>query len=126
MLTSDALRIFKDQYESDTAAEKDAVFRVKLGPLTLGFPNPGGLKAHDLHHVVLGATPTFWGEVWLGKSYGAFARWESPSRAVTSWGRHVGDLDRAGAGLLAGDLECPRRFDAGSACVRRIETDTRA
>lgn len=37
-----------------TAAYDARVFRVRVGPLTLPFPNPGLLPLHDLHHIVTG------------------------------------------------------------------------
>ena len=36
------------------AAYEARAFRVRVGPLTLPFPNPGLLPLHDLHHIVTG------------------------------------------------------------------------
>jgi hypothetical protein len=72
-------------------------FRVRVGPLTLGFPNPGKLPLHDLHHVALGVAPSFWGEVEVS----AFElRSGSPSALIT--------LLCVGA-LVLGGLVAPRR-----------------
>jgi hypothetical protein len=37
-----------------TSAYDAAVFRVRVGPICLPFPNPGLLPFHDLHHVLTG------------------------------------------------------------------------
>ena len=63
MKTRDALESFCAEHRLDRRGYADTKFRVPLGPFTLVFPNPGKLPLHDLHHVMLGAAPTFWGEV---------------------------------------------------------------
>jgi hypothetical protein len=63
MKTRDALERFCAEHRLDRRGYADTRFRVPLGPFTLVFPNPGKLPLHDLHHVMLGAAPTFWGEV---------------------------------------------------------------
>lgn len=37
-----------------TSAYDAPVFRVRVGPISLPFPNPGLLPFHDLHHVLTG------------------------------------------------------------------------
>jgi hypothetical protein len=61
--TRDALERFCTEHRLDRKGYTDTRFRVPLGPITLVFPNPGKLPLHDLHHVMLGAAPSFWGEV---------------------------------------------------------------
>lgn len=57
-----ALAAFRRRYASGVAAPAGRFF-VDIGSLRVALPNPGFLDRHDLHHVLLGAPPDFFGEV---------------------------------------------------------------
>src|ERR1700722_207515 len=46
----------------DVEAYRARAFPVRVGPLTLRFPNPGRLPLHDLHHVATGFRGDLLGE----------------------------------------------------------------
>ncbi len=92
-----ALAEFLAAHRMDRRGYKSRVLLVRLGPIALPFPNPGFLPVHDLHHVVLGAPPTFWGEVEVS----AFELRSGPPSALVA-------LLCVGA-LVLGGLLAPRR-----------------
>ena len=60
------VRVARDRYlvaaGFTTASYSDRNFPIKLGFITLNFPNPGLLPFHDLHHVATGYDNSFLGE----------------------------------------------------------------
>ena len=48
-----------------TQSYVDPNFNVKVGFISLRFPNPGLLPMHDLHHVATGYDSSLLGEVFL-------------------------------------------------------------
>ena len=79
MNAGEALERFLAANRIDRRGYESARFRVRLGPITLVFPNPGKLPIHDLHHVALGVPATFWGEVEIS----AFELGIYPSALIT-------------------------------------------
>jgi hypothetical protein len=122
----EALDAFRARHRIDLAPERGGVLRVRVGPILLPFPNPGFLRLHDLHHVLLDVPPNFWGEVevsafelrtgcpsafvWflcvasLALSFLAAPRW-----TVAAWRRHAGRRRNlyAEGGLYAALLRRP-------------------
>lgn len=92
-----ALAEFFARHRMDRRGYNQRVLLVRLGPISLPFPNPGFLALHDLHHVVLDAPPTFWGEVRVS----AFELRSGPPSALIA-------LLCVGA-LALGGLVAPRR-----------------
>lgn len=66
MLAQDALDQFQARYERRTVQHGARWIWVKIGFVTLPIPNPGHLRAHDLHHAMLEAAPTLEGEAHVG------------------------------------------------------------
>jgi hypothetical protein len=61
----DALLAWRTKHAS-VLAKQAGPFALHLGSLTIKLPNPGKLDLHDLHHVVLGASPSIVGEIQVG------------------------------------------------------------
>ena len=58
----DARDLFLRESGLDTSGYEAPDFVVRVGPVTLRFPNPGLLPYHDLHHVITGYGGDFLGE----------------------------------------------------------------
>ena len=58
----DARDLFLRESGLDASGYEAPDFVVRVGPVTLRFPNPGLLPYHDLHHVITGYRGDFRGE----------------------------------------------------------------
>jgi hypothetical protein len=58
----DAREAYFAKNDLGTAAYDARIFPVRVGPLTVPFPNPGLLPLHDLHHVLTGYDTSLVGE----------------------------------------------------------------
>ncbi len=104
---ADALAAFLETHRMDRGGYRRRVFLVRLGPITLPFPNPRFLALHDLHHVALDVPPTFWGEVEVSAfelrsgcpsaliallcvGALAFGALVAPRRVLSMWARYKG------------------------------------
>lgn len=63
MTAQEALEAFRVKHNLNIQSYQERRLPVSVGRLTLGFPNPGKLHIHDLHHALLDIPPNFWGEV---------------------------------------------------------------
>lgn len=63
MLVRDALDVYLARNGLEQASYAEPLFPIPPGPITRVLPNPGYTEIHDMHPIVLGAPPTFWGAV---------------------------------------------------------------
>jgi ubiquinone biosynthesis protein Coq4 len=104
----------RDQYFRtngfSAAAYTDRWVKLKLGPLTLAFPNSAARKAavklHDLHHIATGYATT-----WRGES--EIAAWELAAGCGRYWAAWVLNLGALGIGMLIAPLRTARAFARG-------------
>jgi hypothetical protein len=81
LTAADALQVYFKRYHfSNGGGYEDKIFRIKIGPVLLPFPNTkarlAAVKFHDLHHVLTGYNALWKGEVEL-------AAWEVASGCGT-------------------------------------------
>ena len=63
MKVGDALQAFRAQRGQTEPRNRERLFWVRIGPVSIPIPNPGQLHWHDLHHVALGYDTDLTGEM---------------------------------------------------------------
>ena len=89
----------------DAAAWSGARFGIRIGPLPIPLPNPGWLKAHDLHHVATGFETDLRGECEI-------SAWEIRAGTPT-WMIFALAASAVVLGLLIAPLRTLRAFHRG-------------
>ena len=108
----DALkRFFDDDLVQDSEGGYSARWaKVKMGPLTLAFPNSQSrvraLKLHDLHHIAADYDTSFVGESEIGA-------WEIAGGCADHWPAWVLNLSAMAVGIFLAPLDCLRAFARG-------------
>lgn len=97
MKVADALAAFRQERGQSEARNRERLFRVRLGPVSVPIPNPGQLHWHDIHHVVLGYDTDLVGEMEIS----AFELRTTPRTVIV--------FLLCLAGVAAGLLWAPRR-----------------
>jgi len=128
----DALAAFRARFGTNIATPEDRIAWIRVGPILIPYPNPGRFVLHDMHHILLGVRPDFWGELEvsafeLRTGCPTFRIWficaacvllaliASPRRALAAWRRfahHTTNLYEQGrreAELLATPLSALAR-----------------
>lgn len=109
-VTTARARYFADNGFGDDGGYADPFVDLKLGPVTIPFPNTKGraevVPYHDLHHLVTGYGTDFASEL-------AISAWEVGAgcgRSLTAW---LIDLSGMGLGLVAAPRTTLRAFARG-------------
>jgi len=110
-LGSALARMFADALVQDSDGGYSATWaKIKLGPLTLAFPNPSArvraLKRHDLHHIATEYDMDFVGEAEIGA-------WEIAGGCADHWPAWVLNLLALAIGVFVAPLACLRAFARG-------------
>ncbi len=108
----EALKLFfDDDLVQDSEGGYNARWaKIKMGPLTLAFPNSASrvraLKLHDLHHIAAGYDTSFVGESEIGA-------WEIAGGCADHWPAWVLNLSAMAMGIFLAPLACLRAFARG-------------